>query len=382
MEDMTYAGAGVNYDFVDAFKREALAAARETMANLPPGFKPVEWAHGEATSLIETPWGGYMGLVVEGLGTKNLVADALVKQVIAADMKRLLGRSFYPNIPHCAVAAIVNDMITLGTLPVLLGMHLAVGTGGWFKDQQRRRDLITGWQKACQLAGCYWCGGETPVLCDMVNNETAVVSGAAVGFAAADQVIKPNIQDGDAIVMIMSSGIHANGLTLARRIAEGLPRGYLTELPNDRTLGEELLQPTIIYVPFIRECLTRPGLGAAAVHYVVPITGHGWPKLMRAVGPGVCIIDWFPPPPCVFTCLQEWGGVGDEEAFATWNMGAGLAVMAPEDKVPAIMKVAQACQLIAWRAGHVEKKTDEKKVVIVRPIQRDITYGPDDLAIR
>src|SRR4030043_578366 len=112
---------------------------------------------------------------------------------------------------------IVNDMITLGALPLSVAMHLAVGVSSWFSDENRCDDLIDGWKKACDLARCTWGGGETPTLKGIVHPDTVVLSGSAVG------VVKPkgrlinaaNIQHGDGIFLTGSPGIYANGLTPA-----------------------------------------------------------------------------------------------------------------------------------------------------------------------
>src|SRR3989338_2737799 len=125
---MTYAGAGVDYDAMDQFKRMAKLAGRETAGNIRRlnngEFREVEMSRGESVYLIEAAK-SYLAHVEEGLGTKNLVADA---------MYSLTGRSYYDNIAECTVAMIVNDLVTLGALPLSVAMHLAVGTSDWFND--------------------------------------------------------------------------------------------------------------------------------------------------------------------------------------------------------------------------------------------------------
>ena len=132
-------------------------------------------SRGESVYLIETP-DSYIAQVHEGLGTKNLVADA---------MAGLDNTLYYDKIAQDTVAAIVNDMITLGALPLSVAMHLAVGDSNWFHHQQIPINLIEGWQKACDLAGCAWGGGETPTLKDIIIPGTFELSGSAVG------IIKP-----------------------------------------------------------------------------------------------------------------------------------------------------------------------------------------------
>ena len=284
MERMTYAGSGVDYGALDPFKRRAQLAGRSTADAIRRlGVSEVEMSRGESAYLVETP-DGYLAHVEEGLGTKNLVADAMYRLVP--------GRSYYDHIAQDTVAMIVNDMVTLGALPLAVAMHLGVGSSEWFKDDRRAGDLVDGWRTACQLARCAWGGGETPTLSGVVEATTVVLAGSAIGMIKPKgRLIRANIQHGDAIVMFESSGIHANGLTLARAIAERAPKGYLTPLGDGRPYGEALLDPTHIYVGAIEDCLNR----GVDIHYAVNITGHGWRKLMRAPDPSPISSTSVPP---------------------------------------------------------------------------------------
>jgi phosphoribosylformylglycinamidine cyclo-ligase len=359
-EKMTYAGVGVHYEAMDPFKRLAQLAGRETATNiLRLGFSEVDMSRGESAYLIDAG-DHFVAHVEEGLGTKNLVADA---------MYLLIGESNYDRIAQCTVAMIVNDMITLGALPLSVAMHLAVGASSWFSDENRCNDLIDGWKKA-------WGGGETPTLKGIVHPDAVVLSGSAVG------VVKPksrlidaaNIRHGDAIVIISSSGIHANGLTLARKIAEKLPKGYLTKLSDGRTYGEALLDPTMIYVPLVEDCLNE----GMDIHYAVNITGHGWRKLMRATQPFAYIIDHIPVPQPVFSVIQEYGPVDDQEAYANLNMGAGFALYVRESDVRKILTIAHFLGMSASRAGTIE--SSKVKKVTINPL--GIEYLGSALGVR
>ena len=389
-EKMTYAGVGVDYDAMDPFKRDAQIAGRETAENIHRlnggEFQEVEMSRGESAYLIEA-LKSYFAHVEEGLGTKNLVADAMYK---------LTGKSYYDHIAQCTVAMIVNDLITLLALPLSVAMHLAVASSEWFNDAKRCRDLIEGWKKACNLARCVWGGGETPTLKGVVVPGTVLLSGSAMGIikpkermASADK-----IQHGDAIVILESSGIHANGLTLARIIAErkdsiwrkianffmpnrfplrALPEGYLTKLSDGRTYGETLLDPTHIYVGIIDDCLNQ----GIDIHYAVNITGHGWRKFMRANRLFTYIIDTLPKQLPIFPFMQKYGPIDDREAYGNLNMGAGFALYIAEADVPAVLEISKANGIGALRAGHIE--TGEKKVVI-KP--KNIVYLGSTLRVR
>lgn len=364
---MTYATSGIHYDILDPFKRQAQEAAKETTRNLEKnGAQEVEWTRGESVYLIETPE-RYLAHVEEGLGTKNLVADALYP---------LTDKTYYDYMAQDTVAMIVNDMITVGALPLSIAMHLAAGSSEWFKDEQRTNDVLQGWKKGCNEARCTWAGGETPTLKDVINPETVVLSGSALGnISPKENIIKPSIQDGDAIVLLRSSGIHANGLTLARRIAEKLPRGYLAPLPDGKTYGEAIVQPTTIYVPIIADCLSQN----VEIHYAVNITGHGWRKLMRAVEPFVYRITDPGKPQPLFQFMQNHGPVSDYEAYSTFNMGAGFALYVPPGQVQRVLSIASKNKITAWEGGRIEKCGTEKKVIIV---PKGIEYAQESLGVR
>jgi len=367
MDRMTYAGSGVDYGALDPFKRRAQLAGRSTAGVLRRlGVSEVEMSRGESAYLVETP-DSFLAHVEEGLGTKNLVADAMYRLVPE--------RSFYEHLAQDTVAMIVNDMVTLGALPLAVAMHLGVGSSEWFKDDRRAGDLVDGWRAACEMARCAWGGGETPTLSGVVEPSAVVLAGSAIGIIKPkERMIRANIRTGDAIVLFESSGIHANGLTLARAVAERAENGYLTLLGDGRPYGEALLDPTHIYVAVVEDCLNR----GVDIHYAVNITGHGWRKLMRSSDPFAYVIDTIPTPQPVFDFIQSVGNVDDAEAYGNFNMGAGFAVYVPEKDVPAVLEVAKIFQFKALLAGTVENAS--RKRVIIRP--KGIEFSGETLGVR
>ncbi len=370
---MTYKGSGVDYDAMDPFKVAAQKAARSTAINIERlnggEFREFGPSRGESVYLIEAAR-SYFAHVEEGLGTKNLVADA---------MYALTGKSYYDHIAQDTVAMIVNDMATLGAMPLSVAMHLAVGDSGWFEDTKRSHDLVNGWKVACNLSGCAWGGGETPTLKGIINPETVVLSGSAMGIIKPkERLIQGNIEHDDAIIVIESSGIHANGLTLARQIAEKLPEGYLTKLPNGRSYGETLLDPTPIYAVMIKGLLDS----GIDIHYTINVTGHGWRKFMRAEKPFTYVIESLPRQLPIFRFIQKHGPVDDYEAYQNFNMGAGFALYVPQHEVPAVRSLfdqdPRFRDFSAYPVGHIEE-TEDKKVVI-QP--RNLVYTADTLALR
>ncbi len=362
--NMTYKGTGVDYDSMDPFKREAQLAASETSANLAfiegRTFAEVMESRGESAYLIETS-DCFLAHVEEGLGTKNLVADK---------MRELTGVSYYDHIAQCTVAMIVNDMITVGAVPLSIAMHLAAGSSAWFDDQVRSHDLIQGWKEACNLAGCAWGPGETPTLRNIIAPGTVALSGSAMGIIQPKgNRIHGRPVAGDVIIILPSSGVHANGLTLCRDIADKLPDGYMTTIPGGRAYGEALLDPTFIYVREVAKCLFH----GVDVHAAINITGHGWRKLMRAVQPFTYVIDTLPPELPIFPFIQEYGPVSDVEAFGNLNMGAGFALFVPPEDVEHALR----CCKRAFVAGHIENGF---KKVVIDP--KNIEFDGSTLAVR
>ncbi len=369
---LNYVGPAVNYEELDPFKIATQEAARSTAGNIRRlGLSEVPESRGESVYLIRHP-DHYEAHVEEGLGTKNLVADAVGA--------RIDDWHYYHHIGQDTVAMIVNDMVTLGALPVSVAMHLAVGSADWFKNQPRWRFLVDGWKYACDLAGCVWGPGETPALKDNVTPEGAVISGSAVGIVKPlSRLISGNIHDGDAIVLLKSSGIHANGLTDAREIAARLPAGYLTRLTDNRTYGETLLDPTIIYVRLIEECL-RAGLD---IHYTVNITGHGWRKLMRSPLPFTYVIEHVPKSLPIFDFLKAHSGRRDRAMYEYFNMGAGFAIMLPRREAAEVSHIAAQLNAEGHNygpilAGYV--KASRRRRVEIRP--KYIVFDEEDLQIR
>jgi phosphoribosylformylglycinamidine cyclo-ligase len=367
MSGLTYEKTGVDYGTLDAFKRACQAAAATTTGALAKhGLKEPADIRGESAYLLETA-DGFLAHVEEGLGTKNLVADAMLK---------LTGRSYYRNIGIDTVATMVNDLITCGALPISVAMHAAVGDSKWFQIPGRAKELAEGFAEGCRLSEAVWGGGETPALAGIVNPETIVLAGSAVGrIAPKNNRITGDVRDGDAIVILASSGVQTNGLSLCRALADRLPHGYLTKIGDGRTYGEALLDPSVIYVRFIAACQTA-GL---PLHYAAHVTGHGWRKLMRLDEPFVYRIDTVRDPLPIFEFIMRAGPVDLREAYATFNMGAGFAAYVAANDAERCVQIARAAGHDAWIAGTVHKQ-GTRKAVEIPPL--GITFDGDTLQVR
>lgn len=367
MTSLSYEQSGVNYDVLDAFKRQCQrAAATTTEALRRHGLGEPAGVRGESAYLVETPT-EFLAHVEEGLGTKNLVADAMLG---------LTGKSFYRQIGIDTVATIVNDLITCGALPVSVAMHAAVGDAEWFRNEQRAADLAEGFAEGCRQSGAVWGGGETPALKGLVNPETIVLAGSAFGrIAPKSNRIVGDVREGDAIVLLASSGVQTNGLTLCRALADRLPEGYRTKIEDGRAYGEALLDPSVIYVAFVATC-QREGL---PLRYTVHMTGHGWRKLMRLEAPFVYRITEPREPLPIFRFLMKAGPVDVREAYASFNMGAGFAAYVRPEDAERCVSVARAAGYDAWVAGEVRREGDRKAVEIA-PL--GITFEGDTLRVR
>src|SRR5258705_8026720 len=206
-------------------------------------------------------------------------------------MFKLTGESFYRNNGIDTVAAMVNDLITCGALPISIAMHAAVGDSNWFANTQLAQDLASGFAEGCLQSRAVWGGGETPALKGIVDPKTIVLAGSAIGqIKPKSRRITGTVRDGDCVVLLASSGVQTNGLTLCRALAERLPEGYLTKIGDGRSYGEALLDPSVIYVRFIHAA-QQAGL---KLHYAAHITGHGWRKMMRLEEPFVYDIQTIP----------------------------------------------------------------------------------------
>jgi phosphoribosylformylglycinamidine cyclo-ligase len=364
---LSYEKSGVRYDQLDAFKRACQRAAQTTADQLAGhGYREPATVRGESAYLIEAD-DHYLAHVEEGLGTKNLVADAVERQT---------GRCFYREIGIDTVATIVNDLATCGALPVTVAMHAAVGDSAWLADERRAGDLVQGFAAGCRAAGAVWGGGETPALRGLVEPEAIILAGSALGRISPKSLrITGDVAEGDAIVFLASSGVQTNGLTLCRQVADGLPAGYQTPLEGGLTYGEALLAPSAIYVGFVRECQRR-GL---KLKYAAHVTGHGWRKLMRLEEPFVYEITEVRPPPPLFRFLMEAGPVATREAYATFNMGIGFAVYVAPELVPGVIAAAAAAGNEAWLAGRV-RRDGRRKAVVVPSL--GLAYEGDTLQVR
>jgi phosphoribosylformylglycinamidine cyclo-ligase len=378
----SYRAAGVDYDALDAGKRLAMAKALSTSPLLAGrGGRALDASRGEPAFVFELG-SQTLAFVVEGLGTKSIIARQVLEQQ---------GVDRFADVAYDTVAAILNDLSCVGALPLVLNAYFATGASEWYLQRERSAALLEGWRRACADAGCVWGGGESPSLPGMLAEQDIELAGAAVGVVPQGRaaILGDKLGAGDEIVLVASSGLHANGASLARLVAGRLPDGYATELSAGEmpsasqsaelpaagarvTLGEALLEPSVMYVPLIAAVLDA----GVEPTYLSHITGHGLLKLMRPVKQLSYRIERLPPVPAVLGFLVEQAGMDAQAAYSTFNMGSGYALYCGAGDGERIVAIARGLGLDALVAGRVE---EGPRQVLLEPV--GVSYRGEQLEL-
>lgn len=361
-----YSSAGVDYQALDAGKRGALTEALSTSALLQRnGGRAVDESRGEPAFVFQI---GELTLafVVEGLGTKSLIARQL---------RGHTGAGVFANVAYDTVAAIVNDLCCVGALPLVVNAYFATGSSSWYSDSEVHGALLLGWREGCADAGATWGGGESPSLAGLVSELDIELAGSAVGLVPTGRgpLLGDDLVAGDEIVLVGSTGLHANGASLARMVADRLPDGYATSLPSGRSFGEALLDRSLIYAGLVRSLLES----GVAIHYLSHVTGHGFLKLMRPRRDLTYRIRELPEVPEVLAFLAARAGLSVHEAYSTLNMGTGFAVYCAAGQGEAVTRLAADLGLASHVAGLVE---DGPRRVVLEPVGVEFESAELDLA--
>jgi phosphoribosylformylglycinamidine cyclo-ligase len=303
--------------------------------------------------------------VLECLGTKSL---------LARQYQELAGVDRFDWVGIDAVAAIVNDLCCVGALPLMVNAYFATGSAQWYEVPGRHASLVRGWSEGCEAAGAVWGGGESPTLRDVVDPKEIDIAGCAVGQVPPGQrpLLGGNLRAGDEIVLVASSGLHANGASLARLAAQRAG-GLDTVLADGRTVGDALLAPSVIYVDLMEALFSAD----VAVDYASHITGHGLRKVMRAEAALTYRVWELLPVPPVFDFITSTLGLGAEEAYGTFNMGVGFALYCPPGQGTRAVAVAEEIGHRAIVGGVVE---DGPRRVVLESL--GITYSEGELRLR
>ncbi|HVB41194.1 MAG TPA: AIR synthase related protein [Streptosporangiaceae bacterium] len=361
-----YRRSGVDYEVLDEVKREAIRLAAATAPLLgAAGGREFVRSRGSSAYVFEIN-GSVLAMVVEGLGTKSLIASEYLEAS---------GVSRFADVAKDAVAAIVNDVISVGANPLVVTAYFAAGNASWYAHRERSLDLLQGWQAACEEAGAAWGGGESPALPGVVAADAIELAGSALGLVppGREPVFGADVAPGDLVVLLASSGLHANGASLARRVAAGLPDGWLSRLPGGRLLGDALLDPTVSYARFVRDLLASEVVPV----FLNGITGHGFLKIMRADADVRYEVTALPEVPEVLQFLVGRLGMGPAEAYSTLNMGAGYVVIVRARDADETVRIARDGGYDALVAGEV---VAGRRALSIRPLR--VEYADDDLQLR
>lgn len=366
MKKLTYSKSGVDYQKLDPIKKLAQKSAQLTSKNLEKnGFKEISDTRGES-AFVWKQNNVYMASVIEGLGTKNLVADAIEK---------LSSKNYYEIVGHDTVATIINDLITVGAIPLSIHAYWAVGDNDFLNDKRKMNALIAGWKKACDLAEVTWGGGETPTLKGIIEKGTIDLGGAATGIIENKKnlIIDKKIKTGDRIILIKSNGINANGISLTRTLAKKMSKGFKSKMENGKTFGDAILTRSNIYAKLIKDLQNEK----IDIHYLVNITGHGLRKIMRGKPSFTYLIEKVFKPQELFFFIQKLANLSDYEMYETYNMGQDFAIFVSKENVEKTLKIIKKNKFRAMDAGLVKKG---KKQVIIK--QKNIIYEGKSLDLR
>ena len=322
MSGWTYEKSGVSIDK----KSDSIGSLVKELKYQRSGFGQQVRIPGLFASLID--FGDkYVTLATDGVGTKLLIAEEL---------------GIWDTVGIDCIAMNVNDTICVNAQPISFVDYIALNDPNGEITEQ----IGIGLNKGAELSDMEIVGGEIAVLPEMVNGID--LSGTCMGVVARDQVITGEAcEEGDLIVSLRSSGLHSNGLTLARKVVQAANIKLTDTMSGlSKPIGMELLTPTEIYVKQVMEIT-----GNHEVHGLVDITGGGLRNILRMKKGLRYTIDDPEEPQQIFKIIQELGQIEDKEIYQTLNMGMGFAIIAPEQEAEDIASKYPNAKIV----GRVEK---------------------------
>ena len=309
---LSYKDAGVDIDAGNALVERIKGVSKRTRR------PEVLGGLGGFGALCQIPAGYKEPVLVsgtDGVGTKLRLAQLMDK---------------HDTIGIDCVAMCVNDIICGGAAPLFFLDYNATGK----LDVDTAAAVVTGIGAGCEQSGCALVGGETAEMPGMYEGEDYDIAGFCVGVVEKSEIIDGSkVGEGDALIALAASGPHSNGFSLVRKVLLDNPKAldiYVSEL--GRTIGEELLRPTHIYVKSI-QCLRQHGVTVKAISH---ITGGGLyenvPRMMKE-GLTARIRTSSYPVPAIFELIQKSGDIPVRDMYNTFNMGIGLVIAIPKDQV-------------------------------------------------
>ena len=338
----TYKDAGVDTEQQDRIMPNLTYWVQRTFAFRPNSVKlPL----GYFANVIDVGNGLGIAVSTDGVGTKIIIAEMMNK---------------YDTIGIDCVAMNVNDVLCVGATPLALLDYVAVEA----PHDDLMGPLVEGLYKGAELAKVTIPGGEIAQVREMVHGAREGYGfdlvGTCIGTVNTDRILTgQDTKDGDIIIGLRSTGVHSNGLTLARRVFFEKLKWDIGKKMDElgRTLGEELLEPTRIYVREVLAMLQAKLKVKALAH----ITSTGFLNLSRATAEVSYIIDSLPEPHPIFPLIQHYGGISDEQMFFTYNMGIGFCVIVAPEDVDSVRRIAHDHEVESHVIGHTV--SDPKKEV-------------------
>jgi phosphoribosylformylglycinamidine cyclo-ligase len=308
--DWTYARAGVDIEK----KSRSIASLVNRLTYRRTGKGRVIDIKGQFTGLIDFD-GTVLTLCTDGVGTKLLIAEALDK---------------WDTVGIDCMAMNVNDTICVGAEPFAFVDYIAIDR----PNERITEQIGIGLEKAAEECNVDIVGGEIAVLPEIINGVD--LSGCALGWLEKEKVVDGSkVQIGDAIIGLRSSGIHSNGMTLARKVLEAAEIKLDQKFDRlGKTIGQELLTPTDLYVKKVVDLVDK-----VKVHGMVDVTGGGLKNFVRLKKNVFFeISDPFKPQP-IFDIISELGNVSAMEMYKTFNMGMGYGIVLPPENVKKALQV-------------------------------------------
>lgn len=305
-----------------------------------------------------------IAISTDGVGTKLLVAQELEK---------------YDTVGIDCIAMNANDIICVGARPISMVDYVAVERA----DPAFLAALAQGLHAGAEAAGINIPGGEIAQVRELLHKHergmTFDLVGTCIGTVHPDRlIVGRDIVPGDVVVGLASSGMHSNGYTLARRVLLGSGKLQLNERVADlgRTLAEELIEPTRMYVKPVVEMMDA-GL---ALKGLMHITGDGLMNLPRVDAEAGFVIDRPLPSLPIFNIIQRLGGIDDAEMFTVFNMGTGFCIVLPPADADRAIAIAKKHGNSAAVIGHAVADAERRVWIPSRGLVgsgKSFTHAPD-----
>ena len=364
-----YAKAGVDYTVMEPFKMAMIECGKQTLS-FPEKrgvyiIRDAIHAHG-AVFEYRGQQSHIWCKTQEDLGNKNWIAEWMYQTNPA-------GPTYYDAIAIDTALIVVNDVVAQGAMPVVFNDQLEASESEWYNDKKRADDLARGFLKICEEVGMALPAGESASVKYIVNPKPpvkaiATLSGSVTGIVAPKErlVTGRDLQPGDKIIGVTSSGLHANGVSLVIKKSLELPDQFMTKIQNGKTIGEEALIPARSYVALVETLLQND----VKIHCLLPGTGDGVGKIAFDHRPyQYRIHSWVEVPP-LFQYMRQTG-VPLTDCLKTFNWGIGYYIFAPAGEAQRILDLGAQAGYQMAELGVVE---DGQRQVIFEP--EKITLAP------